>query len=213
MWLKRFVMPKKTLYTLFFKRLLDVALSLVALIILSPILLILATWIRFKLGSPVLFIQDRPGKDEKIFKLYKFRTMTSQTDSNENLLPDSERLTKFGKFIRSTSLDELPSLLNIIKGDISIVGPRPLLVEYLLLYNEEQKSRHSVRPGLTGWAQVNGRNATTWNDRFKNDLYYVRNLSFLLDFKIVLKTFVKVFRRSGINSGSSATMEKFTGNE
>ena len=192
-------MPKKTLYTLFFKRFLDISLSLVAIIILSPVLLILAILIRFKLGSPILFTQDRPGKDEKIFKLYKFRTMTSQVDSNGNLLPDSERLTKFGKFIRSTSLDELPSLLNIIKGDISIVGPRPLLVEYLELYNDEQKQRHLVRPGLTGYAQVNGRNATTWEQRFANDIYYVNNLSFSLDVKIIVKTFVKVIGRRQVS--------------
>lgn len=206
-------MPKKTLYILFLKRVFDFILSLIAFVILSPVILILAILIRFKLGSPVLFKQPRPGKSEKIFNLYKFRTMTDARDKHGNLLPDSDRLTKFGKFIRNTSLDELPSLINIVKGDMSIVGPRPLLVEYLSLYNQEQKIRHLVRPGLTGWAQVNGRNATTWKARFENDVYYVKNISFILDIKIILKTFVKVFKRSGVSSGSSVTMEKFKGNE
>ncbi|QIW09645.1 sugar transferase [Francisella sp. LA112445] len=206
-------MPKKTLYTLFFKRFLDIVLSLMALIILSPVILVLAMLIRFKLGSPVLFKQARPGKDEKIFNLYKFRTMTDARDADGNLLPDSARLTKFGKFIRSTSLDELPSLINILKGDMSIVGPRPLLVEYLELYSYKQRKRHIVRPGLTGWAQINGRNATTWQARFENDIYYVSNVSFALDTKIILKTFVKVFKRSGVSSSDSVTMEKFEGNE
>lgn len=211
--LKMCVMPKKTLYTLFFKRFLDIVLSLIALIVLSPIILVLAVLIRFKLGSPILFKQARPGKDEKIFNLYKFRTMTDKKDENGTLLPDSERLTKFGKFIRSTSLDELPSLLNIIKGDISIVGPRPLLVEYLPLYNDFQKKRHLVKPGLTGLAQVNGRNATSWDKRFEHDIYYVDKLSFWLDLKIIIKTFYKVLKRSGVSSDDSVTMEKFKGNE
>lgn len=205
-------MPKKTLYTLLFKRFFDVVLSLFALIILSPIILILAISVRFKLGSPSLFIQDRPGKDEKIFKLYKFRTMTDARDAEGNLLSDSERLTKFGKFIRSTSLDELPSLINIVKGDMSIVGPRPLLVEYLGLYSHEQRKRHVVRPGLTGWAQINGRNATTWQARFENDIYYVSNISFVFDVKIILRTFIKVFKRSGVSADGQATIEKFRGN-
>ncbi|OIN84741.1 sugar transferase [Francisella sp. TX07-6608] len=205
-------MPKKTLYTLFLKRVFDFILSLIALVILSPVMLILAILIRFKLGSPVLFKQLRPGKDEKIFNLYKFRTMTDARDKDGNLLPDSERLTKFGKFIRSTSLDELPSLMNILKGDMSIVGPRPLLVEYLPLYNEEQKKRHLVRPGLTGWAQINGRNATTWQVRFENDTYYISNISLMLDIKIIMRTFIKVFKRSGISAEGQTTMEKFRGN-
>ncbi|MFT4693827.1 MAG: undecaprenyl phosphate N,N'-diacetylbacillosamine 1-phosphate transferase [Francisella sp.] len=204
-------MPRRTLYTLFFKRIFDILLSILALLVLSPIMLIVAVLVRTKLGSPVIFKQARPGKDEKIFKLYKFRTMTSATDSKGNLLPDSERLTKFGKFIRSTSLDELPSLLNIIKGDMSIVGPRPLLVEYLPLYNDEQKQRHLVKPGLTGWAQINGRNVTSWEQRFTYDVYYVNNMSLLFDMKIVVKTIVKVFKRSGISATGQATMEKFKG--
>ncbi|MGQ4003307.1 sugar transferase [Francisellaceae bacterium CB300] len=204
-------MPRKTLYTLFFKRFFDILLSVIALVVLSPVILVVAALVRVKLGSPVLFKQARPGKDEKIFNLYKFRTMTDAKGSAGELLPDSERLTKFGKFIRSTSLDELPSLLNIIKGDMSIVGPRPLLIEYLSLYNDEQKQRHLVKPGLTGWAQVNGRNASTWEQRFANDIYYISSISLLLDVKIVLKTFVKVFKRSGISASGQATMEKFTG--
>ena len=164
-------MPSKSLYTCHIKRILDLILSLSAFIVLLPFLAIFAILIRLKLGSPILFTQDRPGKNEKIFKLYKFRTMTDDKDEDGKLLSNSDRLTKFGKFIRSTSLDELPSLLNIIKGDMSIVGPRPLLVEYLPLYNDEQKQRHLVKPGLTGWAQINGRNATTWKQRFANDVY------------------------------------------
>ena len=207
------MMFKKTFYTLFLKRFLDLILSLLALIVLLPIIFILAILIKFKLGSPILFKQCRPGKNEKIFNLYKFRTMTDTKDENGNLLSDSKRLTKFGKFIRSTSLDELPSLLNIIKGDISIVGPRPLLVEYLPLYNDLQKKRHLVKPGLTGLAQVNGRNATSWDKRFEHDIYYVEKLSFWLDLKIIIKTFYKVVKRSGISSNSSVTMEKFKGHE
>ncbi|KEI35432.1 lipid carrier : UDP-N-acetylgalactosaminyltransferase [Francisella sp. W12-1067] len=205
-------MPRKTLYTLFFKRVFDFILSLIALVILSPVILILATLIRFKLGSPVLFKQPRPGKSEKIFNLYKFRTMIDARDDGGNLLPDSERITKFGKFIRSTSLDELPSLINILKGDMSIVGPRPLLVEYLELYDNQQKKRHLVRPGLTGWAQINGRNATTWQARFENDIYYLSNISFMFDIRIIVRTFIKVFKRSGISADGEATMEKFRGN-
>ena len=206
-------MPRRTLYTLLFKRIFDILLSVLALLVLSPIMLIVAVLVRTKLGSPVIFKQARPGKDEKIFKLYKFRTMTSATDSKGNLLPDSERLTKFGKFIRSTSLDELPSLLNIIKGDMSIVGPRPLLVEYLPLYNDEQKQRHIVKPGLTGWAQINGRNMSTWEQRFANDVYYVNNMSLLLDTMIISKTFYKVIMRSDINNCEKVTMTKFKGSD
>ncbi|EDZ90849.1 sugar transferase [Francisella tularensis] len=201
-------MPKKTLYTLFLKRVFDFILSLIALVILSPVMLILAILIRFKLGSPVLFKQPRPGKDEKIFNLYKFRTMTDARDKDGNLLPDSERITKFGKFIRSTSLDELPSLMNILKGDMSIVGPRPLLVEYLHLYNQEQKKRHLVRPGLTGLAQVNGRNITTWESRLNNDIFYVSNIGFILDSKIIFRTFVKVFKREGVSPADRVVMER-----
>jgi len=156
-------------------------------------------------------MQKRPGKDEKIFTLYKFRTMTDQKDSKGNLLPDGERLLSFGKFLRSTSLDELPELFNILKGDMSIVGPRPLLVQYLTRYNEEQKRRHEIKPGFTGWAQVNGRNAINWEEKFSYDVWYVDNLSLSLDVKIILKTLMIVLKRSGINSGSSETMEEFVG--
>lgn len=203
----------KGLYERFFKRLMDFTLSLLALILLSPILLIVAILVRIKLGSPVLFAQKRPGKDEKIFKMYKFRTMTNEKDKEGNLLPDEVRLTKFGKFLRSTSLDELPELINILKGDMSIVGPRPLLVQYLPLYNQEQKKRHLVRPGLTGLAQVNGRNAISWEEKFKYDVDYVEDVSFFSDLTIVLQTVKKVFVREGISSETSQTMEAFMGNE
>ena len=200
---------KKGIYEKYIKRILDFTLSLIALICLSPILLIVAILVRVKLGSPIIFKQQRPGKDEKIFTLYKFRTMTDEKDEKGNLLPDSQRLTKFGKFLRSTSLDELPELFNILKGDMSIVGPRPLLVEYLPLYNEEQKHRHDVRPGLTGLAQISGRNAITWEEKFEKDIEYVHNISFIWDLKIIINTAVKVFKREGISH--NATMEKFTG--
>lgn len=193
------------------KRLLDIILSGLALVILSPILLIVAILVRTKLGSPVIFHQKRPGKDEKIFTLCKFRTMTDAKDENGNLLPDEVRLTKFGKMLRSTSLDELPELWNIFKGDMSIVGPRPLLIKYLPLYNEEQKHRHDVRPGLTGLAQINGRNAITWEKKFEYDIEYVRNVSFMTDVKIVFGTVMAVLKRDGISSETSATMEAFTG--
>lgn len=167
------------MYAKYFKRMLDFILSLIALIILSPILLIVAILVRIKLGTPIIFKQQRPGKNEKIFTLYKFRTMTDKKDENGNLLPDSERLTKFGKLLRSTSLDELPELINILKGDMAIVGPRPLLVEYLPYYTEEEKHRHDVRPGLTGLAQVNGRNSISWEEKFKYDVQYVKKSLFL----------------------------------
>ena len=199
------------MYKHFFKRLFDFILSLIAIIVLSPIYIIVAVLVRIKLGSPVLFTQDRPGKDEKIFKMYKFRTMTSDTDEQGNLLPDEVRLTKFGKALRSTSLDELPELFNILKGDMSIVGPRPLLVRYLPLYNEHQKHRHDVRPGFTGWAQCNGRNAISWEEKFDLDVFYVNHISFLLDVKIVFKTVKTVLCREGISSETSATMEEFRG--
>ena len=199
------------MYRLFFKRLLDFILSLSAIIILSPVYLIIAILVKIKLGSPVLFTQERPGLNEKIFKMYKFRTMTSKTDENGNLLPDEMRLTPFGKKLRSTSLDELPELLNILKGDMSIVGPRPLLVKYLPRYNEEQRHRHDVRPGLTGLAQVNGRNAISWEDKFKYDVTYTKSVSFFNDFKIVLDSILKVLKKDGINSDTSVTMEEFLG--
>ena len=199
------------MYRKYIKRLLDIIISLVALIILSPVMLIVAVLVRWKLGSPVIFHQQRPGYQEKVFKLCKFRTMTDERDENGELLPDAVRLTKFGKMLRATSLDELPELWNILKGDMSLIGPRPLLVKYLPLYNEFQKHRHDVKPGLTGWAQVNGRNAISWEERFEMDVYYVNNQSFLLDLKILFKTVEVVFKHSDINSSTDATMEAFTG--
>ena len=199
------------LYRRYFKRPMDFILSLIAIIVLSPIMLVVAILVRVKLGSPVIFKQKRPGLYEKIFTLYKFRTMTDERDKFGELLPDNVRLTKFGRFLRSTSLDELPELFNILKGDMSIVGPRPLLVQYLPLYNEHQKRRHDVRPGLSGWAQVNGRNAISWEEKFDLDVEYVENVSFLLDWKIIFLTLKKVFIREGINSETSLTMEPFKG--
>ena len=204
---------KASFYEKYIKRALDIVLSGVAMLVLSPVLLVTALLVRTKLGSPVLFHQDRPGRDGKIFRLYKFRSMTDERDAQGELLPDEIRLTKFGKLLRSTSLDELPELWNIFRGDMSIVGPRPLLVKYLPLYNEEQRHRHDVRPGLTGWAQVNGRNSITWEDKFRYDVWYVRNISLLLDVKIVFLTVKKVFFREGISSEDSATMEDFTGEQ
>lgn len=204
---------KKGIYEKYIKRPLDFILSLIALICLSPILLIVAILVRVKLGSPVIFKQKRPGKDEKIFTLYKFRTMTDEKDELGNLLPDSQRLTKFGKFLRSTSLDELPELINIIKGDMSIVGPRPLLVQYLERYNKEQRRRHEVRPGLTGLAQVSGRNAISWEEKFNKDVEYIDNITFIGDVKIVFKTVINVIKKDGISSETSVTMEEFMGSE
>ena len=198
---------KKGIYENYIKRILDIILSLVALGCLSPILLIVAILVRVKLGSPVLFKQKRPGKDEKIFTLYKFRTMTDERDKSGNLLPDSQRLTKFGKFLRSTSLDELPELINIIKGDMSIVGPRPQLVRDMLFMTDEQRKRHSVRQGLTGLAQVNGRNNITWEDKLNYDLEYIQNITFIGDLKIILKTVLKVFRKDDINTDGMDTAE------
>lgn len=199
------------MYRLFVKRLLDIILSLIGLIVLSPTLLIVSILVRTKLGSPVLFKQERPGKDEHIFTLYKFRTMTDEKDEQGNLLSDEVRLTRFGKMLRSTSLDELPELFNILKGDMSIVGPRPLLVKYLPLYTEQQRHRHDVRPGFTGWAQCNGRNAIRWEEKFLLDLYYVNNYSLILDIRIIIKTIKTVFLREGINSKESVTSEEFRG--
>ena len=201
------------MYKHFFKRLIDFILSLIALIILSPILLILAILVRIKLGSPIIFKQKRPGLNEKIFILYKFRTMTDAKDEHGNLLPDEIRLTKFGKLLRSTSLDELPELFNILKGDMAIVGPRPLLVRYLPLYNDHQKHRHDVRPGFTGWAQCNGRNAISWEEKFDLDVYYTKHISLFLDLKIILKTVRVVLFREGISSKTSVTMEEFRGSK
>ena len=193
---------KKGIYEKYIKRLIDIVCSLVALALFWWLLLILAVLVRTKLGSPVLFKQARPGKDEKIFYLYKFRTMTDGRDEKGNLLPDDERLTKFGRMLRSTSLDELPEIFNILKGDMSLIGPRPLLVEYLPYYTEEERHRHDVRPGLSGWAQVNGRNAiVSWEDRFQKDLYYVNNCTFLMDCKVLWMTVYKVIKRSDILVG------------
>lgn len=191
------------------KRCLDFLLSLCGIIVLSPVLLVLCILVRVKLGSPVLFKQERPGRHEKIFTLCKFRTMTDKRDENGELLPDEMRLTRFGKLLRSTSLDELPELLNILKGDMSIIGPRPLLVRYLPWYKEEERHRHDVRPGLTGLAQVNGRNALGWEDRFAFDLEYVDHCSFGLDVKIIMMTVGKVLKRSGTLSGAQQTVEDF----
>ncbi|MFR1755836.1 MAG: sugar transferase [Thomasclavelia spiroformis] len=199
------------MYRKYIKRLLDFILSLFAIIILSPVLLIVALLVRIKLGSPVIFKQKRPGLNEKIFTLYKFRTMTDARDEHGNLLPDEIRLTKFGELLRSTSLDELPELFNILKGDMSIVGPRPLLVRYLPLYNEHQKHRHDVRPGFTGYAQCNGRNAISWEEKFDLDVYYTKNLTLFMDIKIIIKTIKVVLFREGISSETSVTMEEFRG--
>ncbi len=201
------------MYKKYIKRLLDFILSLIALIVLSPLMIIIYILVIIKLGKPGIFKQQRPGKDEKLFTLYKFRTMTDEKDENGNLLPDSERLTRFGKILRSTSLDELPELINIIKGDMAIVGPRPLLVEYLPLYNKEQKHRHDVRPGLTGLAQINGRNSISWENKFNDDIEYIHNINFLYDTKIVLMTIIKVLKREGITQTNNATIEKFRGNK
>jgi len=198
-------------YRKYIKRPMDFILALIALVLLSPVFLIIGLLVRIYLGSPVLFKQKRPGLNEKIFTMYKFRTMNDARDEEGNLLPDAARLTKFGKFLRSTSLDELPELINILKGDMSIVGPRPLLVKYLPLYNDYQKRRHEVRPGLTGLAQVNGRNAISWEDKFNFDVQYVDNVSFLGDWKIIFLTLKKVIVREGISSESSVTMEEFKG--
>ena len=197
------------LYERCIKRFLDAFLSTGALIVFSPVLIGLAVLVRIKLGSPVLFTQDRPGKDEKIFKLYKFRTMTNQRDEKGNLLPDDVRLTKFGRILRSTSLDELPELINIIKGDMSVVGPRPLLVEYLPYYTEKEHHRHDVRPGLTGLAQVNGRNAISWDNKLSYDVQYISKITFLGDAKIIKETFIKTMKRSDIQVGSEFKAGKF----
>jgi undecaprenyl phosphate N,N'-diacetylbacillosamine 1-phosphate transferase len=198
-------------YRRYIKGPMDFILSLCAIIALAPVLLIIAILVRVKLGSPVLFKQKRPGLNAKIFTLYKFRTMTDERDENGELLPDEIRLTRFGKLLRSTSLDELPELFNILKGDMSIVGPRPLLIQYLSLYDDYQKRRHEVRPGLSGLAQVSGRNAISWEEKFKLDVEYVDNVSFIGDWKIIFLTLKKAFLREDINSETAATMELFKG--
>ena len=200
-------------YEAVIKRPLDIIITAMALVPLLPVMGIIALLVRLKLGSPVLFKQERPGLDEKIFTLYKFRTMTDEKDKDGQLLPDEKRLTKFGKMLRSTSLDELPELFNILKGDMSLVGPRPLLVEYLPRYSKEQKHRHDVRPGLTGLAQVSGRNGISWEEKFADDVVYAGKVTFAGDIKILLKTVEIVLKRDGISSGTSETMEKFMGSE
>ena len=197
------------MYAKYIKRMLDFILSLIALIVLSPLMLIIGLLVRIKLGKPIIFKQKRPGKDEKTFTLYKFRTMTDEKDQNGNLLPDAERLTKFGKTLRSTSLDELPELWNILKGEMAIVGPRPLLVEYLPYYTEEEKHRHDVRPGLTGLAQVNGRNAISWEEKLKYDTEYIKKISFYSDLKIIFKTIKKTIKREDILMGNEFVVGKF----
>lgn len=209
--MNEFKTPHYGIYARYIKRLLDFILSLVALVILSPILLVFIVIGAIKMGGNPFFTQERPGKDGKVFKLIKFRTMTNKKDADGNLLPDDQRLTSYGKFLRSTSVDELLELINILKGDMSIIGPRPLLVKYLPLYSDFQKHRHDVRPGLTGYAQVNGRNSISWEERFKLDVDYVQNITFMGDVKIIFDTVYKVFKRDGISSGTSVTMEEFKG--
>ena len=201
------------MYVHFVKRLIDFIIVFCTLIIIWPILLLISIWLYFaNKGAGVFFTQERPGKSGKIFKVIKFKTMTDERDEDGNLLPDEKRLTKIGKFIRSTSIDELPQLINVLKGDMALIGPRPLLPQYLPLYSKEQARRHAVRPGITGWAQVNGRNAISWTKKFELDVWYVDHCSFLLDLKIIFLTIKKVFVREGISSDTSVTMEAFTGN-
>lgn len=201
------------MYKRFFKRLLDFLISTCVLLIIWPILLLITIFLHFSNhGAGAFFTQSRPGKNGKIFKLIKFKSMTDERDADDNLLPDARRLTKVGKFIRSTSLDELPQLINVLKGDMALIGPRPLLPEYLPLYSKEQARRHEVRPGITGWAQIHGRNAISWQEKFKLDVWYVDHCSLLVDIKIVFMTINKVIKREGISSATSVTMERFTGN-
>lgn len=200
-------------YERFFKRPIDIVCGVAAILVFWWLYIVVAILVKVKLGSPVLFVQERPGKDEKIFKLYKFRTMTDGRDDNGELLPDEVRLTKFGKMLRATSLDELPEAFNIIKGDMSVIGPRPLLVKYILRYNEEQHRRHEVRPGLSGYAQVHGRNSVSWEEKFKMDTEYVNHITFWGDVKIVLGTLKVALQREGISSETSVTMEEFMGSE
>ena len=201
------------MYSQFIKRFIDLTLSTIGLLLISPLILALFIIVRLNLGSPVLFSQERPGYQGKSFMMYKFRTMTDERDSNGDLLPDSDRLTPFGKFLRSSSLDELPELFNVLKGDMSLVGPRPLLMRYLDRYTPEQARRHEAKPGITGWAQINGRNAIDWEEKFKLDVWYVDHISLLLDCKILFGTFGKVFKREGISQAGAATMSEFMGHE
>ena len=198
------------MYKLYLKRLFDFCISLVTLIIISPLLLMIAVWLHFaNRGAGAFFFQPRPGKDAKIFKVIKFKTMTDEKDAEGNLLPDEQRLTNVGKFVRSTSIDELPQLINVLKGDMALIGPRPLRVEYLPIYNKEQARRHEVRPGISGWAQCHGRNAISWTEKFKLDVWYVDHVSLLVDIKIILLTVKNVLMRKDISSSTSATMEFF----
>ncbi|MCG8806048.1 sugar transferase [Tenacibaculum finnmarkense] len=199
------------MYKQFFKRIIDLILSFIGLVILFPILLIVCVILKIKQGG-VFFLQNRPGKNDTIFKIIKLKTMTDERNSGGELLPDEQRITKIGQFVRATSLDEIPQLINVLKGDMSLIGPRPLLVKYLERYSEEQRRRHDVKPGITGWAQVNGRNTISWNKKFEYDIWYTENISFLLDIKILYLTFLKVIKRSDINSETDATMETFKGN-
>jgi len=201
------------MYKHFFKRLIDFIIVFCVLVVIWPILLVVTLWLHFaNKGTGVFFMQERPGKGEKVFKVIKFKTMTDERDADGNLLPDADRLTNVGRFVRSTSIDELPQLINVLKGDMALIGPRPLLVQYLPLYSKEQARRHDVRPGITGWAQVNGRNAISWTKKFELDVWYVDHCSFLLDVKIIFLTIKKVFVREGISQEGQATMEFFTGN-
>lgn len=201
------------MYKHFFKRFFDFWISLIGLICISPILLIVSIWLHFaNKGAGAFFFQERPGKDAKIFKIIKFKTMTDERDADGNLLPDAQRLTKVGQFVRSTSIDELPQLVNVLKGDMALIGPRPLLVKYLPLYSNEQARRHEVRPGITGWAQCHGRNSISWTEKFKLDVWYVDNCSFKTDINIIIETIKKVIVRDGITQEGDATMEAFTGN-
>lgn len=206
---KQDIKVRKGIYRRFLKRPMDLILSLIAIIVLSPVLIIVAILVRFKLGSPVLFKQKRPGLNENIFTMYKFRTMTDEKDENGELLPDSVRLTRFGRILRSTSLDELPELFNILKGDMSIVGPRPQLVRDMVFMSENQRKRHSVHPGLTGWAQVNGRNNITWEEKLALDLNYIEDISFVKDWKIIFMTVAKVFKKDDISTEGMDTAEDF----
>ena len=200
------------MYT-YFKRFLDFSIATIILIILSPLLLIASVLIRINMGKPILLRQMRPGKNEKIFTVYRFRTMRDTHDKNGKLLPDAERLTQLGKFIRTTSIDELPQMFNVLKGDMSLIGPRPLLVEYLPLYNARQRRRHEVRPGISGLAQVNGRNAISWEEKFEYDVQYVENFGFMMDLKIFFQTILNILKRKNISAAGEATMHKFTGNQ
>lgn len=201
------------MYKSFFKRILDFTVSFIAIIVFSPIFMLVALLLLLNNKGSVFFFQKRPGKNEKIFKVIKFKTMTDKKDKNGNLLSDADRLTKLGKFVRKTSLDELPQLINVLKGDMSIIGPRPLLPEYLPLYNDNQKKRHLVKPGITGWAQVNGRNAISWTKKFEYDVWYVENMGFILDLKIIALTVLKVLKSEGINAKNTVTTTKFLGND